>query len=160
MIFGHFLGKKSAFLNIWYQKWILWLIPIPNSKYTFIYITVTVWKFNTALPARFPIFLDWHSFKGNQFPVLLHGNTNNGRRRKRKKKKRGKRRREEKDLVIQGRVSFGPTWFGPSWFWAELTRELSGKSQGNKVKNYARIITFKLFTIYSKSTLRPGVPAK
>ena len=31
------------------------------------------------------------------------------------KKKRGKRRREEKDLVIQGRVSFGPTWF-----WADL----------------------------------------
>ena len=67
------------------------------------------------------------------------GNTNNGRRRKRKKTKRGKRRREEKDLVIQGRVSFGPSWFwadlvlgrvgfgpswfGPSWFWAELTRE-------------------------------------
>ena len=49
-----------------------------------------------------------------------------------------KRKEEEKDLVIQGRVSFGPswfwanlvlgrvgfgpTWFGPSWFWAELTQ--------------------------------------
>ena len=58
---------------------------------------------------------------------------------KKKKEEEEKRRREEKDLVIQGRVSFGPswfwadlalgrvgfgpTWFGPSWFWAELTRD-------------------------------------
>ena len=62
-------------------------------------------------------------------------NANDGRRRKRKEE----REVEEKDLVIQGRVSFGPswfwddlvlgrvgfgpTWFGPSWFWAELTQE-------------------------------------
>ena len=62
-------------------------------------------------------------------------------------KKRGERRREEKDLVIQdrvsfgpswfwadlvlGRVGFGPTWFGPSWFWAELTQErFNGLSTG------------------------------
>ena len=123
--FFHFLEKKSAFLVIpdIYQKWILWRIPIPN-------ITVTVWKLQRS---RFPNFLDWHSFKWNKFPVH---NTNDGRRRIRKE---GKRRREEKDLVIQGRVSFGPswfwadlvlgrvgfgpTWFGPSWFWAELTQE-------------------------------------
>ena len=34
---------------------------------------------------------------------------------KKKKEEEEKRRRKEKDLVIQGRVRFGPTWF-----WAEL----------------------------------------
>ena len=33
--------KIVIFLEIWYQKWILWLISIPN-MYTFIYITVKV----------------------------------------------------------------------------------------------------------------------
>ena len=47
---------------------------------------------------------------GNKFPVH---NTNDGR--KKKKEEEEKRRRKEKDLVIQGRVRFGP-----SWFWAEL----------------------------------------
>ena len=28
------------------------------------------------------------------------------------------------DLVL-GRVGFGPTWCGPSWVWAELTQELA-----------------------------------
>ena len=36
-------------------------------------------------------------------------------------KEKRKERREEKDLVIQGRVSFGPSWFWADyWFWAEL----------------------------------------
>ena len=48
-----FLIKKVFFLpfsqkiiilsNIWYQKWILWLISIPE-MYTFIYISVIIWK--------------------------------------------------------------------------------------------------------------------
>ena len=57
--FFHFLEKKSAFLVIPdIKKWILWRIPIPN-------ITVTVWKLQRS---RFPIFLDWHSFKGELHP--------------------------------------------------------------------------------------------
>ena len=39
------------------------------------------------------------------------------------------------------------------WSW------VSGLSQGNKVKDYVRIITLKLFTIYFKSTSWPGVPS-
>ena len=49
MIFCHFLNNKnSIFSKIWYQKWILWLISIPK-MYTFIYITVIVWKLQHSI---------------------------------------------------------------------------------------------------------------
>ena len=39
--FQYFNSKLYIFCKIWYQKWILWLISIPEI-YTFIYITVIV----------------------------------------------------------------------------------------------------------------------
>ena len=47
-IFLPFSQKISIFSKIWYQKWILWLISIPE-MYTFIYITVIVWKLQHSI---------------------------------------------------------------------------------------------------------------
>ena len=40
--------KIIIFSKIWYQKWILWLISIPE-MYTFIYITVILWKLQHSI---------------------------------------------------------------------------------------------------------------
>ena len=92
-----------------------------SKQYTFIHITVTVWKLGLQY-SRFPKYKRWKKKKKKE-------------EEKRKEKKRGEGSRNPgqgrlgfgptwfwADLVL-GRVGFGPTWFGPSWFWAELTRE-------------------------------------
>ena len=57
--FCNFLKQLDQFSNnqIQYQKWILWLISIPN-MYTFIYITVKVEKLLRSL--FLSNFLGWH----------------------------------------------------------------------------------------------------
>ena len=40
--------KSIMFRKNWYQKWILWLMSIPE-MYTFIYITVIVWKLQHSI---------------------------------------------------------------------------------------------------------------
>ena len=40
--------KSIIFRKNWHQKWILWLISIPE-MYTFIYITVIVWKLQHSM---------------------------------------------------------------------------------------------------------------
>ena len=48
MFFCHFLKKIIILSKIWYQKWILWLIFIPE-MYTFIYISVIIWKLQHSI---------------------------------------------------------------------------------------------------------------
>ena len=48
VIFCHFLKKSALLEKNWYLKWILWLISIPE-MYTFIYITVIVWKLQHSI---------------------------------------------------------------------------------------------------------------
>ena len=48
VVFCHFLKKIIILSKIWYQKWILWLISIPE-MYTFIYISVIIWKLQHSI---------------------------------------------------------------------------------------------------------------
>ena len=112
-----------------------------SKQYTFIHITVTVWKLGLQYVQISKIFgfMTLYFFKGNKF--LGHNIKRWKKKKKRKEKKRGEGSRNPgqgrvgfgptwfwAELVlglqlVLGRVGFGPTWFGPSWFWAELTRE-------------------------------------
>ena len=97
-------------------------------QYTFIHITVTVKKLECSRSPDFQSFcIDTSLREINSQCIIQTMEEEEEEKRKKKKKKRGKRRREKKYLVIQGRVSFGPSWFwadlvlgrvgfGPTWF--------------------------------------------